>query len=302
MLGEGNELLVAYDITFRANGTVFEPVDMVNVMFPLPAAEEKDLKVYHLSDDKQIDEVQSATFTDSVCEFSADAFSTYFVTAQPRINREETNWPDPLIARWNETYVDPLDPNGQEYGILSDARDPVILTITGPSKVETTDYPEFRAGETVQYEVTYGFNKTTNYGGEEYTEASALFDHYENVTMTINIPAGLKPTNWGTGNTVASVTPDDAEFDFSVPHTYVLNTSSGRSVDSTHDTSFTFTFQLYIGNNGQVNSVNSYGTEADTDKIRVTLETDFTLYDKKTNTALEDYHDSKDKLSPGTVL
>ncbi|MBQ6646912.1 MAG: Cna B-type domain-containing protein, partial [Clostridia bacterium] len=301
MLGEGNELLVAYDIVFRANGIEFEPADMVNVMFPLPTTDSEDeLKVYHMSDDNVIDEVTSATFTDGVCEFSADAFSTYFIVTQPRANEGTTdNWPEPLVARWNETYVDPLDPNGQEYGTLSDAREPVVLSISGPAKVDGIGYPEFRAGETVQYSVTYGFNKTANYSGGEYDAASALFDYYEHVTMTVTIPAGLKPTNWGTGNTVYSVTPDDAEFDFSVPHTYVLNTASGSSVDATHDTSFDFTFQLYIGNNGQAGAVNTYGTDEDEDKLQLTLTTDFTLYDKRNNVALTDYHDSKEATVTG---
>ena len=290
-----------------------EPEKEVNVKFENLAISTEDIAVFSdngVSVDTLDADVNGAEVIVSVSSFSQKGVVNRRGLA---LLAATVEWPEPLIDRWNEVYVDPVDPNNPEYQDIMKARYPVFLSLTGPLKIQNLDDAYIRAGETVQYKVEYGFNGAASFPASSgwYEETSSLFDHYDNVKMTITLPAGLQLTNVGSNNSIASVTPDDGDdFDFDKEHVYVINTRAGSSVNAKVDTSFDLNFQVYIGKNGMDQSDYSYGKGEHTDLgegqtqldlIRVHLEADWTLYDKRTNTSMTAYtsSDAKDEDATG---
>ncbi len=196
LLGEENELLVAYDIVFRANGAEFEPADMVNVMFPLPGTDnDDDLKVYHVTDDNAVNEV-SATFTDGVCEFGADAFSTYIVLRGNRDGGTGFNdWVYPPANPTDQQVEDTLHENlRREFAYYYDPTSAncipsdTLLTVTASLE----PHENVQAGQTITLSVDFRTAQPEYYSGPGVDSGRALYDKYRNAELVVKLPNGLK--------------------------------------------------------------------------------------------------------------
>ena len=189
-------------------------------------------------------------------------------------DEEGSNWPQPLIDVADGYY----GPNG------SVDLPPVRVAITeGPaleSRGAEINASQVLAGQTLFYRLEYGLAQAKNFADDPYEEPLPLYDDFYDVNLTVTLPAGLILNENGKHYPMTSV-PDNR--DLSVPHTYTITLPPNipDNPDTPEDesryfvTSEGFDLQIFVGNNGTANSINTYNLAN-----CVTLNAKFDVVDK----------------------
>ena len=125
------------------------------------------------------------------------------------------------------------------------------------------------AGETLDYEVLFTFGPILFWkdgGGNQHN----YFDHYYDSKVTITLPPGLLLTG---GLPAGGAWEDPSvldDHDLTKSHTYVILLNNGEPIAASNH-SIQFTFNVYVGNNGTENSVNTYPLADDFVKVSTNL-------------------------------
>ena len=177
-------------------------------------------------------------------------------------------WPDDLIARAEKLYN---DETGEET--------PVQVYVNSPAG------STHQAGDTLTYKIQYLLATAANWAGDPYSGTEPLYDNYKNAYLEIKLPAGLLLQD--AELEIASASPNDR--DLTKEHTYRLKlsdvkdpTTGNYTVPSSSQPS-SCEINVFIGNNGTANAINTYGTNVEGNLLlqnMVTLHAEFDVVNK----------------------
>ena len=251
ILGEGEQVIKAYDITLYANGVEFEPVAAVSVTLPVPAiADDEQLNVYHIDDNSTVEQISDVSLEGSNCQFRADSFSLYIITRSSsgeEGTKDGGDGPiydgDSLTENMTIAAEYFYGPNAGEH----EAPQVTIYAVTNPTN-------GIKAGDELSFKIAYTTAAAEQYRGGGFDKDPALYNSYDDVRLKFKMPPGLKIMSFG------------SRFDIDNDFEITGNEQSGYTYTLKQEKAFTlacgeigeFSFTVYVMGNGTDKAIRDF--------------------------------------------